>query len=453
MMFVVVLFVAVCAIVFVKTYQGNINLGGITISNPASENCVKKGGTLEMKKNGKGDEYGVCIFEDNRQCEEWALFRNECPETGLKITGYITEAAIYCVISGGEYKVSNSNNESETENGTCTFFNGQTCNASDFYNGTCQKGTTDSIVYDNSEFNFSLKLPISWKDNYEVKESTSKVSVLSFLKSGEEIFRIDIVPESFWNDSKSGYSKLNYIGRYENTFMVLSFINENSKDEVERIKKTFKITKPYIFSEDAKESGKNYSIDIKYPYLGAVSNGQVNIDLNNFINNIVTGFKNRVSAEDAWTGENTFKLYYEPYEVNDKYVSLRIDTLEYNGGAHGFMATNVFNYDLQNNKIISLDDVFDSSKDYLNKISNKSIEYLLKINEKDNFSEKEWIEEGAKADKNIYSIFIFNNYAITFYFDQYQVAPYAAGRQQVILPFSAIKDILKNEFVTSFEIN
>ena len=63
------------------------------IANPASENCAKQGGTLVIQKRGDGGEYGVCMFEDNRQCEEWAMLRGECPVGGIKITGYITPAA------------------------------------------------------------------------------------------------------------------------------------------------------------------------------------------------------------------------------------------------------------------------------------------------------------------------------------------------------------------------
>lgn len=71
------------------------------LANPASENCIKNGGTLEIRKNKMG-EYGVCLFEDNRQCEEWALFRDQCPVGGLKITGYDNDAEIYCAITGGK---------------------------------------------------------------------------------------------------------------------------------------------------------------------------------------------------------------------------------------------------------------------------------------------------------------------------------------------------------------
>jgi hypothetical protein len=32
----------------------------------------------------------VCVFGDNRQCEEWALMRGQCPAGGIRVTGYVT---------------------------------------------------------------------------------------------------------------------------------------------------------------------------------------------------------------------------------------------------------------------------------------------------------------------------------------------------------------------------
>lgn len=106
------------------------------MSNPASDNCVKQGGTLQMEKRGDGGEYGVCVFEDNLQCEEWAMMRGECPVGGIKITGYVTPAAAYCAITGGNYTVTGNSNQ-DNEQGTCTFKNGVTCDAAAYYNGTC----------------------------------------------------------------------------------------------------------------------------------------------------------------------------------------------------------------------------------------------------------------------------------------------------------------------------
>lgn len=71
------------------------------IANPASQNCIDKGGSLEIKKDSEGNEYGVCLFEDNRQCEEWALMHGDCPMGGVKITGYDNNGQIFCAIRGG----------------------------------------------------------------------------------------------------------------------------------------------------------------------------------------------------------------------------------------------------------------------------------------------------------------------------------------------------------------
>lgn len=51
------------------------------LANPASVNCVKNvGGTLEIRKDPQGNEYGVCHLPDGGECEEWALYRGEpCP--------------------------------------------------------------------------------------------------------------------------------------------------------------------------------------------------------------------------------------------------------------------------------------------------------------------------------------------------------------------------------------
>lgn len=113
------------------------------ISNPASSNCLQKGGKLEIENKVYRDkdfgQIGICYFEDNRQCEEWALFRGDCPLGGLKVTGYITQAARFCAITGGEYKTTKvySNGAVDDEDGTCTFKNAKVCNVWSYFKGDC----------------------------------------------------------------------------------------------------------------------------------------------------------------------------------------------------------------------------------------------------------------------------------------------------------------------------
>ncbi len=65
----------------INSKKGNNSNGSndsIGIANPASVYCQKEGGNLEIRKDENGGEYGVCIFESGRECEEWAFFRGEC---------------------------------------------------------------------------------------------------------------------------------------------------------------------------------------------------------------------------------------------------------------------------------------------------------------------------------------------------------------------------------------
>ncbi len=108
----------------------------VGMPNPASENCTAQGGTLTIEQRGDGGEFGVCTFEDNLQCEEWALMRGECPTGGIKVTGYLTPAARYCAITGGDY-TDNGTTSAEDEQGICVLPSGSTCAADDYYNGQC----------------------------------------------------------------------------------------------------------------------------------------------------------------------------------------------------------------------------------------------------------------------------------------------------------------------------
>lgn len=50
----------------------------IGLANPASVSCVQKGGQIDIRSSAEG-QYGVCRFADGRECEEWALHRdNRC---------------------------------------------------------------------------------------------------------------------------------------------------------------------------------------------------------------------------------------------------------------------------------------------------------------------------------------------------------------------------------------
>ena len=106
------------------------------LANPASANCTQVGGTLAIERRPDGGQFGVCVFTDNYQCEEWALLRGECPKNGLRVTGYATAAGRYCAITGGRYSVSSAPG-ALPERGTCSLPAGTSCEADAYFAGTC----------------------------------------------------------------------------------------------------------------------------------------------------------------------------------------------------------------------------------------------------------------------------------------------------------------------------
>ncbi len=102
-----------------------------SLANPASVNCTKVGGTLMIKKDGAGAEYGLCNFADNQSCEEWALFDKKCPVGGIKTTGFDNIQQMYCAWLGGQTLAA--------ANAKCTFPNGKVCTDAALYNGTCSQ--------------------------------------------------------------------------------------------------------------------------------------------------------------------------------------------------------------------------------------------------------------------------------------------------------------------------
>ena len=61
-----------------------VHIGSSTsaaLANPASTNCVKKGGTVEIVSAENG-ELGYCHLPAGKVCEEWSYYRGGCVKPG-----------------------------------------------------------------------------------------------------------------------------------------------------------------------------------------------------------------------------------------------------------------------------------------------------------------------------------------------------------------------------------
>jgi putative hemolysin len=47
-------------------------------ADPALVYCQDNGGTLEIRKDGEGNAYGLCVFANGSECKLWEYYRGEC---------------------------------------------------------------------------------------------------------------------------------------------------------------------------------------------------------------------------------------------------------------------------------------------------------------------------------------------------------------------------------------
>jgi putative hemolysin len=70
----------------------------------AAQNCEALGGK-RVAERGPDGELGICMFENGRQCEEWALLLGRCPRGGLLVGDYTTTSERHCAIRGGHMTI------------------------------------------------------------------------------------------------------------------------------------------------------------------------------------------------------------------------------------------------------------------------------------------------------------------------------------------------------------
>ena len=117
-------------------------------------------------------------------------------------------------------------------------------------------------------------------------------------------------------------------------------------------------------------------------------------------------------------------------------LSLMFVNFFYLGGAHPGSYHWSVNYDFSTGQELTLGDLFIPGSPYLERISEYCIPELTEKLEFDIW------EEGAVPTPENYQVWALTSEGVLIIFDEYQVAPYAAGPQQVIVPFEILIDII-----------
>lgn len=133
-------------------------------------------------------------------------------------------------------------------------------------------------------------------------------------------------------------------------------------------------------------------------------------------------------------------------EKNDRYVAIFMGIEWYlRGSAHPSHTIDTYIYDYQQKKLVEASQLFVRGSDYLKTLSRLSKEGLLAQSKKGDMGyvyDESMVTDGTAPQQENFSKILPLKDGLVVYFDEYQVAPYAAGPQQVIIPYSKLKGII-----------
>jgi hypothetical protein len=226
-----------------------------------------------------------------------------------------------------------------------------------------------------------------------------------------------------------------------------------------------------IVPRQIKEKNKKlkYEVDAAYPQLkGSVDPNfeKFNQTVRNLITRKVTDFKKEMapSPEDEQTPDapnpaidesmgSDLSIGYTVALAKDDLISIEFTVSSYSAGAaHPNSYTEVVNFNLKGGKSLKLSDLFVPGSKYLQKIATFCIQDLKKQAKEagaDAMLDDEWVQKGAAAELTNYDNWTVEKKGLGITFDPYQVAPYAAGPQNVMVPYSALKEIIKPDGVAA----
>src|SRR5215510_3713921 len=209
---------------------------------------------------------------------------------------------------------------------------------------------------------------------------------------------------------------------------------------------------PKVIKENNKE--KRYTVEAEYPQIDGDARFEAfNREARNLISKDVAAFKAAETEQDgdqpvdlpAETQNSTLDAGYDFRYATDDLISLEWDEGTYSrGAAHGNHLTQVLNYDVKKGKKLALADLFVDKSKYLTLIANYCMKELKERAKKDDsmiFADQ--IETGAGPRADNYRAWSITKKGLWITFDPYQVAAYAAGPQYILVPYSALKDIIR----------
>lgn len=200
---------------------------------------------------------------------------------------------------------------------------------------------------------------------------------------------------------------------------------------------------------DEKNTAPLYEIALEYP---AINGARMHTSWEHFNHMIadtvaamVGGFKqDQAELEpvegDAGLGSSMHSSFEVALSTPDL-ISLLMVMDEYQAGAaHPMGGLQGFTYDLANDRPVALRNLFLPKSGYLDTLSTKAIEQLtMQLGEN---ADLEMLRSGAAAAEENFENFTLGRDSLVIDFGEYQIGPYALGRQRIAIAYNSLSTIL-----------
>ena len=216
-----------------------------------------------------------------------------------------------------------------------------------------------------------------------------------------------------------------------------------------------------LTSKQIKEANKksNYQIQVQYPQTTGSTDPRFekfNQEIKGLVSRRVAEFKKdtvaaaeevttEATAEETSSTGSSLDISYDIALAKDDLISVKFDLGSYSAGAaHPNANSETVNYDLKTGKALKLADLFMPGAKYLQTISTYCIKDLQRQSKSSGaILDDETLRNGASPQAKNYQSWNITKKGLQIHFDPYQVGPYAAGPQTVVVPYSVLKDIIR----------
>ena len=190
----------------------------------------------------------------------------------------------------------------------------------------------------------------------------------------------------------------------------------------------------------------NYKITAQIPYLDPSTDPSVlayNAALKAIVDGEIAAFKGTLAEMSATPILNgsSLDIQYQLIGQKGSIWSIQFNIMGFaDGAAHPYHYSGTVNYDLDKGKDIILDEIFLPNSNYLQFISQYCVAELSKRD-----IGFDGFHQGADPTAENYRNWNVSDKGLVITFDEYQVAPYAAGPQTVIIPYGVLGSLINDQ--------